>query len=79
MIQQQSKTEKVPKSKNLPNFWSFGSYAFIFGEEGAYLRRKKNEKIFFDEKSIFSIENQDFEKIFFQTFSNFQDFENLEF
>ena len=29
-------SQKVPKSKNRPNFWSFWSYTFIFGEDGAY-------------------------------------------
>ena len=29
-----------------------------------HILRENNEKMFFDEKTIFSIENQDFEKIF---------------
>ena len=31
-----AENQKVSKSKNPPNFWSFWSYTFIFGEYGAY-------------------------------------------
>ena len=53
-------THDSQKSKNQPNFWSFWSYTFIFGEDRVYFKRK------------LWIENQDFVKIFSQHFDIFE-------
>ena len=37
---EKKKPPEEKKSKNQPNFWSFWSYTFIFGEDRAYFMKK---------------------------------------
>ena len=56
------------KSKNQPNFWSFWSYTFIFGEDGAYFIYKIRKNNFWWKNIFFDPKNRNSEKHIFINF-----------